>query len=99
MHPGSGCECSVRPGKRSPGCRRSDRGPAPAWPLPAEVTAELSVSEFQTAIAEAHPEVPVHIYEASGHGFNNDGRPDSDPGDARLARERTLALFQAHGAA
>lgn len=50
------------------------------------------------AVREAHPDVPVHIYEASGHGFNNDGRPDSDPADARLARERTLALFEAHGA-
>ena len=50
-------------------------------------------------LAEAHPDVPVHIYENSGHGFNNDGRPDSDLDDARLARERTLALFQANGAA
>jgi len=61
--------------------------------------AHIPADAVQAAIAEAHPEVPVHIYEASGHGFNNDGRPDSDPGDARLARERTLALFQANGAA
>lgn len=53
----------------------------------------------KTSLADAHPEVPVHIYENSGHGFNNDGRPDSDLDDAQLARERTLALFQAHGAA
>lgn len=50
-------------------------------------------------LAAAHPDVPVHIYENSGHGFNNEGRPDSDAGDAKLARERSLALFQAHGAA
>ena len=50
-------------------------------------------------LASAHPETPVYIYENSGHGFNNDGRPDSDLDDAKLARERTLALFQAHGAA
>jgi carboxymethylenebutenolidase len=46
----------------------------------------------------AHPDVPVYIYENSGHGFNNDGRPDSDPADAALARQRTLALFEANGA-
>ena len=50
-------------------------------------------------LAEAQPEVAVYVYENSGHGFNNDGRPDSDLDDAKLARERTLALFQAHGAA
>jgi len=61
--------------------------------------AHIPADAVKAAIAEAHPEVPVHIYEASGHGFNNDGRPDSDPDDARLARERTLALFQANGAA
>jgi carboxymethylenebutenolidase len=50
-------------------------------------------------VKAAHPDVAVHIYENSGHGFNNDGRPDSDLDDAELARERSLALFQAHGAA
>ena len=39
----------------------------------------------------------VYIYEDAGHGFNNDGRPGADPADARLARERTLALFEANG--
>ena len=50
-------------------------------------------------LAAVQPDVPVFVYENSGHGFNNDGRPDSNLDDARLARERTLALFQAHGAA
>ena len=50
-------------------------------------------------LADAQPDVAVHIYENSGHGFNNDGRPDSDLDDAKLARQRSLALFQAHGAA
>ena len=61
--------------------------------------AHIPADDVQAAIAAAHPEVAVHIYEASGHGFNNDGRPDSDLADAVLARERTLDLFQAHGAA
>jgi carboxymethylenebutenolidase len=50
-------------------------------------------------LAAAQPGVPVYIYENSGHGFNNDGRPDSDLEDARLARRRTLELFESNGAA
>lgn len=53
----------------------------------------IPADEVKTAVEAAHPEVPVYIYENSGHGFNNDGRPDSDLADATLARERTLALF------
>ncbi|HZC15703.1 MAG TPA: dienelactone hydrolase family protein [Caulobacteraceae bacterium] len=59
----------------------------------------IPADEVKTTITKAHPDVPVYIYENSGHGFNNDGRPDSDAADARLARERTLALFEANGAA
>lgn len=58
----------------------------------------IAADAVKAKLADAHPEVPVHIYENSGHGFNNDGRPDSDLDDAKLARERSLALFQAHGA-
>ncbi|TCS12223.1 dienelactone hydrolase family protein [Caulobacter sp. BK020] len=61
--------------------------------------AHIPADAVKARLAEAHPDVPVHVYENSGHGFNNDGRPESDPDDARLARERTLALFQARGAA
>lgn len=43
-----------------------------------------------------HPEVKVFIYDA-GHGFNSDRRRDYDADSARLARERTLELFHAHG--
>lgn len=59
----------------------------------------IPADAVKAAVEAAHPDVPVHIYENSGHGFNNDGRPDSDLADAKLARERTLAFFQAHGAA
>jgi carboxymethylenebutenolidase len=61
--------------------------------------AHIPADDVKAALAKAQPNVDVHIYEASGHGFNNDGRPDSDPDDAKLARERTLALFEANGAA
>ena len=59
----------------------------------------IPADEVKAKVAAAHPDVPVHIYEGSGHGFNNDGVEAQDPADAALARERTLALFQAHGAA
>jgi carboxymethylenebutenolidase len=75
-------------------------------PLTAPVIVHLGLQDghipadaVKAAVEAAHPDVPVYIYENSGHGFNNDGRPDSDPDDAALARQRTLALFEAHGAA
>jgi carboxymethylenebutenolidase len=58
----------------------------------------IPAEEIKAAIRNAHPEIPVYIYENSGHGFNNDGRPDSDLADAELARTRTLEFFEAHGA-
>jgi carboxymethylenebutenolidase len=58
----------------------------------------IPADEVKAKINAAQPQVPVFIYEHSGHGFNNDGRPDSDPGDAALARKRTLELFEQNGA-
>lgn len=58
----------------------------------------IPADEVKAKLAEAQPQVPVYIYENSGHGFNNHGRPDSDADDAKLARERTIALFEANGA-
>lgn len=43
-----------------------------------------------------HPDVGIYLYDA-GHGFNSDRRSDYHEESARLARERTLALFRAHG--
>ncbi|HEX8301152.1 dienelactone hydrolase family protein [Sphingomonas sp.] len=56
----------------------------------------IDADATHAAISAAHPEIPFHIYENSGHGFNNDGAVDADPADATLARARTLALFAAH---
>jgi carboxymethylenebutenolidase len=58
----------------------------------------IPADDVAAKVKAAHPDTAVHIYENSGHGFNNDGRPDSDLEDAKLARQRSLALFQAHGA-
>ncbi len=43
-------------------------------------------------IKKAHPDIPVHIYEA-GHGFARRNSPDYDAAADRLAFERTLELF------
>lgn len=47
------------------------------------------------AFSAAHPEVDVQVY-AANHGFNCDQRGSWDEAAARLARQRTLALFAAH---
>lgn len=46
-------------------------------------------------IREKHPDVPLYLYDAD-HGFFSPDRPPSihDPDSARLARLRTLQLFQ-----
>ena len=60
--------------------------------------AHIPAEETKAAIQAAYPQVPVYLYENSGHGFNNDGTPSSDPGDVALARKRTLELFEQNGA-
>ena len=59
----------------------------------------IPADEVKAKVEAAHPDVPVYIYEGSGHGFNNDGVEAQNADDAALARARTLALFEAHGAA
>jgi dienelactone hydrolase len=54
-------------------------------------------SEVVDAIAETHPDVPIHLYDA-GHGFVSDRRADYNADCARLARLRTLQLFALNGA-
>jgi carboxymethylenebutenolidase len=44
-------------------------------------------------IGEAHPDIPIYLYDA-GHGFFSDRRADYNADCARLARLRTLQLFQ-----
>jgi carboxymethylenebutenolidase len=43
-------------------------------------------------IAQAHPDLPIHLYDA-GHGFNRDVGDHYAPEAAHLARLRTLQLF------
>ncbi len=47
-------------------------------------------------IRAAHGNVPVHVYEGAGHGFNCERRASHHGDAAALARERTLAFFAEH---
>ncbi|WP_213767864.1 dienelactone hydrolase family protein [Caballeronia sp. dw_19] len=53
----------------------------------------IPASASEASVKAAHPDVPVYVYGNSGHGFNNEG-PDADPADVKLARQRTLDLFE-----
>ena len=54
----------------------------------------ISMESVQ-AFAKAQPGTEVHVY-AADHGFNCDQRGSWDAPAAKLARERTLALFAKH---
>jgi len=49
------------------------------------------------AVAAAHPDVPVHIYEGADHGFNCDVRASHHPEAAALALTRTVTFLQEAG--
>lgn len=49
------------------------------------------------AIADAHPDVPVHVYDGAQHGFSCDARGSHDPVSAAIAFGRTVEFFVAHG--
>ena len=52
-------------------------------------------AEETAAIAERHPEIPLHLYDAGEDFASGGGRGQSDA--ARLSYLRTLALFSRHG--
>ena len=49
------------------------------------------------AIADAHPDVPVHVYDGADHGFNCDARPQHDARSAAIALGRTLEFLTDNG--
>ena len=56
--------------------------------------AGIPADDVAAAIAEHHGEsVPVYIYEGAGHGFNNESPERYHAEAAKLARSRTLDLF------
>lgn len=58
----------------------------------------IPAEKVRDRILSAQADVPIHVYERSGHGFNNAGMPDSNPDDAASARARTLDLFLSQSA-
>lgn len=48
-------------------------------------------------LKQMRPEVTVYLYDA-GHGFNSPRPTHHNPEAARVARDRTLEFFRAHGA-
>ena len=59
-----------------------------------ERDAHIPVADVE-AFRAAQPDLPVYLY-AADHGFNCDQRDSWDAQAAGLARQRTLALFEAH---
>lgn len=55
----------------------------------------IPMEGVEKVIAKDWPNATVYVYEA-GHGFNSDRRKDYHEPSADLARERTLALFDAN---
>jgi carboxymethylenebutenolidase len=55
----------------------------------------INADEVAAAMAQTNPDVPVHIYEGAGHGFNNQSPERYNAEAADLARHRTLELFDA----
>jgi carboxymethylenebutenolidase len=48
-------------------------------------------------VQAAYPDLPIHLYDGAGHGFNCESQgPRYDAGAAKLARERTLEFLHKH---
>jgi carboxymethylenebutenolidase len=47
-------------------------------------------------ISDAYPDIPVHVYDGAGHGFNCDIRGSYDPRASALALEHTKAFLAEH---
>ncbi|MEO7270859.1 MAG: dienelactone hydrolase family protein [Vicinamibacterales bacterium] len=61
----------------------------------AEVDERINASwpAYETALKAANVRVERHVYPGTQHGFNNDTTPRFDAAAAKLAWERTVALF------
>jgi len=57
--------------------------------------AGIPADEVEAAVHAHNPDVPVHIYEGAGHGFNNESPERYAAEAADLARARTRELFDA----
>jgi carboxymethylenebutenolidase len=74
-----------------------DRTPsAPTMLHFGELDAGIPLDKVQ-AVAAAHPDVPVHVYEGADHGFNCDARDQYDARSSAIALGRTLEFLADHG--
>ena len=48
------------------------------------------------AIRTAQPDIPIHVYQGAGHGFNCDHRGSYDEGASATARQRTMEFLAAN---
>lgn len=53
----------------------------------------IKADDVEAAVHAYHAHVPVYIYEGAGHGFNNESPERYHAEAAKLARSRTLELF------
>jgi carboxymethylenebutenolidase len=51
-------------------------------------------ADQREAVAKAHPEVEIFVYEGAGHAFANSYRASWKEDDAKVARERTLDFLR-----
>lgn len=76
-----------------------DRAPTVATMLHfGELDHAIPLDQVQ-AVAAAHPDVPVHVYEGAGHGFSCDARASHHPLSAAIALGRTLEFLLDNGVA
>ncbi|MGH6922971.1 MAG: dienelactone hydrolase family protein [Propylenella sp.] len=61
-----------------------------------ETDQSIPMSAVEKVRAAVPPSVEVFTYPGAGHAFNRDGSANWEPQAAKLAKERTLALFRKH---
>ena len=52
--------------------------------------------EAVEAIRAAQPNIPIHVYQGAGHGFNCDHRASYDEGASATAEQRTMEFLAAN---
>ena len=72
------------------------KGEAPRCPVQlhfGETDASIPMADVE-AVRAARPEVEIYVYNGAGHGFGCDERASYSPGNATLARRRTLEFLE-----
>ncbi|MFC6644311.1 dienelactone hydrolase family protein [Granulicella cerasi] len=53
-------------------------------------------ADQREAVAAAHPEVEIHVYDGAGHAFANPARPSFVAAAAKVADERSISFLRKH---